>query len=70
MSEICLDCWNELNESHDPPRKYILSWRKEPCENCGQMKRVITRMRLHDICLENLRDIVGNIRRAIRQRKQ
>ena len=70
MSEICLDCWNKLNETHDPARKYILSWRKELCEDCGQMKRVIVRMKLRYIYLENTKEIIGNIRYAIRQQKK
>lgn len=70
MSEICLDCWNKLNETNEPARKYILSWRKDICEDCGQMKRVIIRMRLPYIYLENIQEMIGNIRHTIQKRKQ
>lgn len=70
MSEICLDCWNKLNGSNDPARKYILSWHLDLCEDCGQMKRVIIRMRLPYICLENAQEIIENIRYTVRNRKK
>lgn len=70
MSEICLDCWNKLNETKDPARKYILSWRKELCEDCGQMKRVIIRMRLPYIYLDLAREMIENVRYALRERKK
>ena len=70
MSEICLDCWNKLNETKDPARKYILTWRKELCEDCGQMKRVIIRMRLPYIYLDLAREMIENVRYALRERKK
>ena len=70
MSEICLDCWNKLNESNDPARKYMLSWRRELCEDCGQMKRVIIRMRLPYIYLETTQEMIENIRYAVRNRSK
>lgn len=41
MAELCLDCWNELNETKDSPRRYVLSWEKDLCEGCGEYERVI-----------------------------
>lgn len=41
MAEYCLDCWNEINETNDPPQKYIISKYPELCEGCGEMKRVV-----------------------------
>ena len=41
VAEFCLDCWNKLNETNDSKWRYVLSWEKEPCEECGQYKRVI-----------------------------
>jgi predicted amidophosphoribosyltransferase len=70
VSEICLDCWNKLNETKDPARKYILTWRKELCEDCGQMKRVIIRMRLPYIYLDLAREMIENVRYALRERKK
>lgn len=70
MSEICLDCWNKLNGTNDPPRKYLLSWRRELCEDCRQMKRVIIRMRLPYIYLENAKEMMENIRYAVEKHKK
>lgn len=41
MSEICLECWNKINQSNYKKYKYILSKEEELCEECGQLKRVI-----------------------------
>lgn len=46
MSEYCLDCWNEINETNDPKEKYILSKELDFCEGCGQWKPVIVRRRI------------------------
>lgn len=24
MAEFCLDCWNKLMDSNDPPEKYVI----------------------------------------------
>lgn len=41
MAEICLKCWNALNETKDPAWKYILSRELDFCEECEQWTRVI-----------------------------
>ena len=41
MAEICLDCWNEMNETEDSEEKYIMSKELDLCECCGQWKSVI-----------------------------
>lgn len=41
MAEFCLDCWNEINETNDPPEKYIISKDLELCEGCGEYKHTI-----------------------------
>ena len=41
MAEFCLDCWNKINETKDSKYRYVLSWEKDFCEECGQYKRVI-----------------------------
>ena len=46
MAEFCLDCWNKLNEMMDSKWRYILSWEKDLCEECGEYKRVIVAERL------------------------
>ena len=43
MAEFCLDCWNKMNGTDDPPEKYILSRNFDLCEGCGEWKRVIVR---------------------------
>ncbi len=45
MSEICLDCWNKLNGTNDPPSKYILSEELDLCEECGEWTHVIVTYR-------------------------
>lgn len=56
MAKFCLDCWNKINNTHDPAIKYILSEELEICEECGQMKRVIiiTRSARCRIAIKNL----------------
>jgi len=41
MAEFCLDCLNKINETHDRKWRYILSWGKDLCEECGEYKRVV-----------------------------
>lgn len=41
MAEFCLECWNKLNGTNDPPSKYVLSDELDFCEGCGQMKQVV-----------------------------
>lgn len=41
MAEFCLDCWNKLNETNDPPSKYIISDYLDLCEGCGRVTNVI-----------------------------
>ena len=41
MAEFCLDCWNEINGTSDPAKKYILSKELDLCEECGEWKNVI-----------------------------
>ena len=41
MAEICLDCWNEINDANYTKRDYILSKELCLCEECGEYKQVI-----------------------------
>ncbi len=43
MSEICLECLNEIKHTNDSQNKYVLSKNLELCEECGQMKHIIIR---------------------------
>lgn len=46
MSEICLECYNEIMGINDPPEKYVLSKDLDICEECGQFKHIIIREHL------------------------
>ena len=41
MAEICLKCWNKLNESNYPKIKYIISKNFDLCEECGEWTHII-----------------------------
>lgn len=41
MAEFCLECWNELNDTEDSQRKYIMSDDVWLCEGCGKWKKVV-----------------------------
>lgn len=43
MSEIYLECCNEIMGTNDPPEKYVLSKDLDICEECGEMKHIIIR---------------------------
>jgi len=57
MAEFCLDCWNKLMETNDPPEKYIISRDLDLCEGCGEMKPVIIAIRKRYIIKEWLADM-------------
>jgi hypothetical protein len=42
---MCLDCLNRITGTANSPKKYIISKDFDLCEECGQMKPVIIRMR-------------------------
>ena len=46
MSEICLECYNEIMGTNDPPDKYVISKDLDVCEECGQLKHIIIREHL------------------------
>ena len=45
MAEFCLDCWNKLNKTQFTEKEYVLSKELDLCEECGQWKQVIVRVR-------------------------
>lgn len=45
MVEFCLDCWNRINKTNDPPQKYVISKEPELCEECSTYKAVILSLR-------------------------
>jgi len=57
MAEFCLNCWNELNDTHLTEEDVVLTDYLDLCEGCAEMKPVI--------------ESIGKRRRAIfLQRKQ
>ena len=62
MAEFCLQCWNKIMETNDPPKKYILSRKPDLCEECRQWKLVIVRVKTHYLIMERLREIAGHFR--------
>ena len=63
MAEFCLDCWNKINETNDSKWRYILSWNKELCEECGQYRRVIVVERYWSRAQRMLADAIEHIQR-------
>ena len=61
MAEFCLDCWNKINETHDSKWRYVLSWDKELCEECGQYRRVIVVERYWSRVQRVLAEVIENI---------
>lgn len=47
MSEFCLNCWNQINQTNDPRIKYVFSDTPELCEGCGQLRPVIIAKRTY-----------------------
>lgn len=45
MAEFCLACWNKIMDTNDPPKKFILSRNLDLCEECGEWKPVIIRVK-------------------------
>ena len=58
MAEFCLDCWNKLNDTKDSKWRYVRSWERDFCEECGQYKRVIVNERLWSRVEKALRSIM------------
>lgn len=62
MAEFCLDCWNKINETNDSQWRYVLTWNKDLCEECGQYKRVIIVERLWSRTQRTLAEVIENIK--------
>ena len=63
MAEICLECWNKLNETNDSRLRYVLSWDRDFCEECCQFKRVIVVERLWSRIQRTLAEAIENTKR-------
>ena len=62
MSEICVDCWNKIKNAKDTEKMYIVSKDLDLCEECGEYKHVIVRMKKWYIWKENLGDFIFALR--------
>ena len=62
MAEFCLDCWNKINETKDSKWRYVISWNKDLCEECGQLKRVIVVERLWSRAQRSIEEIIENVK--------
>lgn len=62
MAEFCLDCWNKINETKDAKWRYVISWNKDLCEECGQLKRVIVVERLWSRAQRSIEEIIENVK--------
>lgn len=40
MAEFCRECWNKYHPK-DPARNYTLSWDRDICEGCKQVRRIV-----------------------------
>lgn len=69
MSELCLECFNEIMETEEPKRKFIFSLRRDLCEECGQYKRIIIRVKWRYILMEELSETVSYYRKNRPSRK-
>lgn len=45
MAEFCLECWNKIMDTNDPPKKFYISRKLDLCEECGEWKPVIIAVR-------------------------
>lgn len=67
MAEFCLECWNQINETKDSKWRYILSLRKDLCEECGQYKRVIIVERLWSRTQRTITEAIENYKEYKKQ---
>ena len=58
MAEFCLECLNKLNKTNDSKWRYVLSWEKDLCEECGQYKRVVIVERVWSRVQKSLAEII------------
>ena len=61
MAEICVECWNKMNETQESKWRYALSWSRELCEECGQYKHVIVAERYWSRAQRTLAEAIENL---------
>ena len=63
MAEFCLECLNKINETNDSKWRYVLSWEKDLCEECGQSKRVVVVERRWSRLQKILKEAIENLKK-------
>ena len=41
MAEFCVQCWNRINGTDDPPSKFIISKDLQLCEDVENLKTLL-----------------------------
>lgn len=58
MSELCLECLNQLMGTNDPPQKYIISRNEDLCEECGEWKPVVIAIKRRYLIQEGVIELI------------
>ncbi len=62
MAELCLDCYNAIMKENHKKKEFLMTRNPDLCEECGQWKPVIIRVRTRYLIKEWLCEIGENIR--------
>ena len=62
MAEICFDCLNKLENNKFKKRMFIMTSCYDLCEECGQYKPVVIRMKRRYVLKENLKEWLGDMK--------
>ena len=57
MSEICPECLDKIMKTDDTAKKYIISKDLDLCEECGEYKPVVIRMKKRYLWAQRFLDI-------------
>lgn len=57
MAEFCHDCWDRIHGKHTDEKMYVMSKSRDLCEECGQWKSVIVRLRMRYVIKNILQDL-------------
>lgn len=45
MAELCLKCWNKMNDTNDDESMYVMSEDLDLCDCCGEWTHIVVRER-------------------------
>ena len=62
MSELCLDCYNAITQENHTKKEFLMTRKPDFCEECGQWKPVIIRVRTRYLIKEWFDALSENIR--------